>query len=151
MKPCLLTVLLLASASVLSAQEREPPKDSKRLSVTGCVRGRSLIASARMSEEPMSGAVETGRRFRLSAPKKMLAEIRAERGRMVEVTGLVKISQLSPATTGIPLGKSGRIRIGGGPPNRDPTQVDPARDPLVNEPVMDVESWRPLPETCPVR
>jgi hypothetical protein len=98
--------------------------------------------------EPLTAPVPPGYRLRLAGAKKILAEIRAQEGHFVEVTGLVRTSQLPQ---GMPLDKKGRIRLGGGPLNRDPTQVDPRRDPLANEPVMDVESWRPLPETCPGR
>ena len=142
-------ILMVAAGVLLQAQERKVPKDSTRISVIGCAKGRSLTSMPRATAEPVSGAVEPGRRFRLSGPKKLLAEIRAKETQRVEVTGIVKVSQLSPATQGVPLGKSGRIRLGGGPPNRDPTQVDPSRDPLFNETVLDVESWRVLPESCP--
>jgi hypothetical protein len=144
--------LVAVCGSLVSGQDREVPKDSSRISVTGCVRGRSLIARARLTPgETVGASVETGRRFRLSGPKRLVEEIRSEKTQMVAVTGLVKRSALSPATQGIPIGAGGRIRIGGGPPNRDPTQVDPRRDPLYNEAVMDVESWRPLPDVCPGR
>jgi hypothetical protein len=149
MRSHLIAATLIVSSSLLIGQEKEPPQDSSRVSVTGCVRGRSLITSPRSAEETVS-AISAGRRFRLSGKKKLVDEIRAHKGQLVAVTGLVKKSQLSPATSGVPLGGSGRVRIGGGPPNRDPT-LDPARDPLVNEPVMDVESWRGLPEPCPAQ
>ncbi len=151
MKRTLVFALLLPTGGLLYAQERKPPSDSTRVSVVGCTKGRSLIATARAATEPVSSAVAPGRRFRLSGPKAVLAEIRAKQGQFVEVTGLVRASQLSPSPPGMPLGKSGRIRVGGGPLNRDPTQVDPRRDPLMNETVMDVESWRLLPEACPGR
>jgi hypothetical protein len=148
MKLRLLAAWILLAAAVPGAQERQPPKDSSRISITGCVRGRSLIATARSGEEPVSGPALLGQRYRLSGPKKMLSEIRSK-SNFVEVTGLVKTSQL--AQSGVPVGKSGRLVFGGGTQHRDPTQVDPRRDPLVNEPVLDVESWRPLPESCPSR
>jgi len=151
MKNWQVLTLLLACGGVLHAQERPVPKDSERISVSGCVKGRLLTAMRRATAEPVSSPVEAGRRFRLSGPKKIVDEIRKQEEHFVEVTGLVKKSQLSPATSGIPIGGNGRIRIGGGPPNRDPTQIDPARDPLANQTIMDVESWKPLPDTCPVR
>ena len=151
MKPYAFLVLLLAGGGLLHAQDRKPSKDSTRISVVGCTKGRSLVATARKAVEPVVSPVLPGRRFRLAGPKKMLAEIRAQEGQLVEVTGLVRISQLTPAPPGMPLGKNGRVRLGGGPLNRDPTQVDPRRDPLMNEIVMDVESWLPLPEACPAR
>lgn len=148
MKACLSLVLILAGNALLAAQERPVPKDSARITVAGCTRGQSLIVTRRTEAEPVSGSVEPGRRFRLSGQKKVLAEIRARKGQVVEVTGLVRLAQLSGSPSGMPIGGSGRIRIGGGPPNSDPTRVDVRRDPLFNEAVMDVESWRQLAETC---
>lgn len=137
------------NVQLVYAQERPVPKDSARVSVTGCVRGHSLIATPRSSTEPTGSRIAPGRRLRLAGNKQLLKDLRTEKRQLVEVTGLMRESQLREP--GIPIGKGGRIRIGGGPPvARDPSQ-DPRRDPLVNEPVMDVESWRPLPETCPGR
>jgi hypothetical protein len=138
----------LLGSLALNAQERDIPKDSTRITVTGCVKGRLLTSVRREEPEPVSNPVEDGRRFRLSGPKKTLSEIQAQGAQLVQVTGLVKLSQLSPATQGIPIGGNGRIRLGAGPPNRDPTGVDPRRDPLANQTLLDVESWRPLGETC---
>jgi hypothetical protein len=143
--------VVAACGTGLHGQERQVPKDSVRVSVSGCVKGRMLTAMARATPEPVGPAIETGRHFRLSGPKKLIDEIRAQERHLVEVTGLVRKSQLSPVTGGIPIGGGGRIRIGGGPVNRDPTQIDPARDPLANQTILDVESWKPLPDTCPVR
>jgi hypothetical protein len=139
--------LVLASL-VLNAQEPDVPKDSTRITVTGCLKGRMLTSVRREEPEPVSTPVEDGRRFRLSGPKKVLSEIQAQGDQLVSVTGLVKLSQLSPATQGISIGGGGSIRLGGGPPNRDPTGVDPRRDPLANQTLLDIESWRPLPESC---
>jgi hypothetical protein len=152
MKSTFVLSLLLAGLGVVQAQERPaPPEGSTRLAITGCVKGRSLIVARREGAETVASNIAPGRRFRLAGPKKIVSEIRAKDGQLVEVTGLVRTAQLSPATQGVPVGKSGRVRIGGGPINADPTRINPARAPSVNEPVMDVESWRPFPERCPAR
>lgn len=140
----LVAAIIVAPAA---AQEREVPKDSARVSIPGCARGRSFIVMPRETIEPVRSDVQPGRRFRLSGPKKLLGEIRKVEANYVEVTGLVRKAQLNPPQ-GIAIG-GGRVRIGGGPVNRDPTQSDPRRDPRYNEVVIDVESWRPLPEACP--
>ena len=88
--------------------------------------------------------VEAGRRFQLSGPKKILNDIKLRESSMIEVTGLVRTSQLSPGGIAI---AGGRIRIGGAVP-QSPVS-DPRRDPLYNQVVIDVESWRQLPESCP--
>ena len=142
-------VLAVASSILAGAQEKEVPKDSERLSLRGCARGRTFIVSPRSEHEPIRSDVEPGRRFRLSGPKKILDDIKAREASMIEVTGLVRKSQVGgPGGVAI---AGGRIRIGGGVP-RDPIYSDPRRDPMYNEVVMDVESYRPLPEEeCPSR
>ena len=146
----LAAALIFAVSAAAPAQEREVPKDSARISIPGCANGRSFIVMPREAPEPVRSDVAPGRRFRLSGPRKLLDEIRKQQAHYVEVTGLVRRSQLNPGASGIPIA-GGRIRIGGGAINRDPTQSDPQRDPRYNEVVIDVESWRPLPEACPKR
>jgi len=66
---------------------------------------------------------------------------------MVEVTGLVRTGQLAgPGGVAI---AGGRIRIGGANPQAPIS--DARRDPLYNQVVIDVESWRQLPDPCPAR
>ena len=144
----LFIVLALTAGSRLDGQERPVPKDSARISIPGCAKGRTFIVGARSEPEPVRSGVQPGSRFRLSGQKKTLEEIKKQEGSMVEVTGLVRKSQLA-GPGGVPIA-GGRIRIGGGVP-RGPIYTDPARDPGYNEAVLDVESWRPLPETCPAR
>src|SRR5262245_17398444 len=149
MKNLMLAALVIALFSSLAgAQERDVPKDSERLSLRGCARGRTFIVSPRSEHEPVRSDVEPGRRFRLSGPRKVLDDIKAREVNMIEVTGLVRKSQVSgPGGVAI---AGGRIRIGGAAP-RDPIYADPRRDPMYNEVVMDVESFRPLPDECPSR
>ena len=131
-------------------QEKPVPKDSERITVSGCLKGKSLlIAIPRPGAEPVTGPLGRGSRLRLIGKKELLNEIRAHKDYLVEVTGLAKISDLSPANQGVPIGMGGKIRLGGGPPNRDPTQSDSLRDPYGNDIVLDTESWKPLPEACP--
>ncbi len=148
MKVLLLVFGLLAFGPSLRTQEDGVPKDSTRLSISGCLKGRILTAARRSELEPDANPVEDGRRVRLSAPKKTLDELRAQEGHLIEVTGLVKLAQLSPATQGIAIGGSGRFRLGGEPFNPDPTAVGSVRDPLANQILLNVESWRELHERC---
>lgn len=141
-------VVTALSSSLAGAQEREVPKDSERLSLRGCARGRTFIVAPRSEHEPVRSDVEPGRRFRLSGPKKLLDDIKAREAYMIEVTGLVRKSQVS-GPGGVEIA-GGRIRIGGALP-RDPIYTDPRRDPMYNEVVMDVESYQPLAEECPAR
>jgi hypothetical protein len=143
-----LIVLALTAGYRLDAQERKVPDDSSRISIPGCGKGRTFIVAARSEHEPVRSDVQPGRRFRLSGDKKLLDEIKKREGTMLEVTGLVRKSQLAgPGGVAI---AGGRIRVGGGVP-RDPIYSQPTRDPMYNEAVLDVESWRPLPDSCPTR
>jgi hypothetical protein len=144
----ILVALVLFSSSLAHAQEKKVPKDSSRVSMPGCAKGRTFIVAEAPEHEPVRSDVEPGRRFRLSGPKKLLNDIRLHEGSMVEVTGLVRTSQLA-APRGVSIA-GGRIRIGGAAP-QDPIYADPRRDPLYNQVVIDLESWRQLPEPCPAR
>jgi hypothetical protein len=137
---------LVALGSLSAAQEKPVPKDSTRVTVAGCAKGRAFVVRMREEPEP-SQAVAEGRRFRLEGPKKILEEIKKHEANMVQVTGIVRSSQLS-AGGGVPVTRGGGVRVGGGPINQDPTKSDPMRDPMYNVTVMDVESWQPLPDSC---
>src|SRR5262245_1963158 len=136
MRSFLFVVLVLSASYPLGAQERPVPKDSSRISIPGCAKGRTFIVAARGEAEPVRSDVQPGSRFRLSGSKKLLEEIKKQekQGSMVEVTGLVRKSQLA-GPGGVPIA-GGRIRIGGGVP-RDPIYSDPARDPRYNEAIID--------------
>ena len=144
----ILVALAVISGSALQAQERKVPKDSSRISIPGCANGRTFIVAESPEHEPVRSDVDPGRRFRLSGPKKILNEIKVHEGSMVEVTGLVRTAQLS-GPGGISIA-GGRIRIGGGMPQGS-IYSDPRRDPFYNQVVIDVESWRQLPDPCPTR
>ena len=148
MRVFILVALAVMSGSALQAQERKVPKDSSRISIPGCANGRTFIVAESPGHEPVRSEIEPGRRFRLSASKTLLNEIKVHEGSMVEVTGLVRTSQLS-GPGGIAIA-GGRIRIGGAMP-QNPAYSDPRRDPLYNQVVLDVESWRQLPDPCPTR
>ena len=144
----ILVALALIAGPVLYAQEGKVPKDSSRVSIPGCAKGRAFIVAASPEHEPVRSDVESGRRFRLSGAKTVLNEFKLHERSMVEVTGLVRTSQLAgPGGVAI---AGGRIRIGGGTP-QNPIYSDARRDPLYNVVVIDVESWRQLPESCPAR
>jgi hypothetical protein len=136
--------------ALAGAQERDVPKDSERVSMTGCTRGRTFIVTRRSEPEPVRSDVEPGRRFRLSASKKILEEIKKQEGSFIEVTGLVRTSRLNPPP-GVRIGSAGGVQIGVGPVGRDPVASDPRRDPMYNEVVIDLESWRAIPEACPAK
>jgi hypothetical protein len=137
-------VLMFAAAVSLSAQEKKVPKDSLRVSIPGCSKGSAFVVTASPEPDRTSNEVAIGRRFRLTGPKDVLNEIKKREGTMVEVTGIVKKSDLKPG--GISLG-GGRVRIGGTP--QDPTAPVGQIAPASGNAIIDVEGWRPLAETCP--
>src|SRR3954454_10151570 len=96
----------------LLGQERKPvPKDSARLSIPGCTKGYIFPAGRRTVDEPGSVSVPEGMHFRMNAPKKLIGEIKAHEGSMIEVTGVVLKGQLKP--DGVAIG--GGVRVGPGP------------------------------------
>jgi hypothetical protein len=141
----LLVGVALAGGAV-AAQERKPPADSEELSLAGCAKGRTFIVAEGPEHEPRQVVVAPGRRFRLEGPKDVLDNIKRREGRLIEVTGLVRKSQVGQS--GIPIA-GGRIRIGGTVP-RSP-MTDPARDPAYNQAIMDVSAWRLLEGSCTER
>jgi hypothetical protein len=80
----------------------------------------------------------------MNAPKKLLAEIKAHEGQMIQVTGLMKKGQ--PNETGIAVGGGVRVTpgLGGVSAGRPSPTVG-----SVN--YIDIESWQPAAGNCPSR
>ncbi|MES1254722.1 MAG: hypothetical protein ABUS56_03885 [Acidobacteriota bacterium] len=83
--------------------------------------------------------IPEGMRLRMNAPKKVMTEIKAHEGAMIEVTGLIKKGQRGP--DGIDIGGGVQIGPGGGG----------LGSPTANQVFIDVEGWRPLGGNCPSR
>ena len=131
---------------ILCAQERPVPSDSARVAIPGCAKGHAFIVTQSPEHEPTQGDIAPGRRFRLSGPKDVLADIKKHEGVLIEVTGLIRKNSLKgPGGIGV---AGGRVRIGAGVP-QSPTG-DPSRAlSCYEQPVLDVEGWRRLPGDCP--
>lgn len=143
MRRLLLLLILVAVPSLLVAQEERPvPSDSSRVRIAGCARDRAFIVDVPQGRESANSAIAPGRRFRLSGPRSVLDDIKRREGSMVEITGLVRKSDMA-GPGGVRL-FGGRVRIGGAPP-RD------RNDPMYNQVVIDVESFQLLPDNCPTR
>ena len=143
----ILALLAVVVAAPLAGQERPVPKDSVRLSIPGCVEGRRFIVMRRERPEPVDAEVQPGRRFRLNGKKDVLKNMQTQKATMIEVTGLVRRSQVTERGVAV---AGGRVRVGGGQPQA-PMGGGVGRDPVYNEAVLDVESWRSLPDSCPAR
>jgi hypothetical protein len=140
------TTVIIAAVAVLSgrlvAQEHKPvPKDSMRVSIPGCTKGYIFTAGRRTVDEPGSVSVPEGMHFRMNGPKKLIAEIKAQEGSMIQITGVTKKSQYRP--DGVSIG--GGVRIAPGPVGSFPGS------PVASQISIDVEGWRPVEGSCPSR
>ena len=115
-----------------------------RLSISGCARGRVFTVDRNPEHEVGSTVLEYGTKARLEGPKKLLEEIKARERSMVEITGLIKMSDTQQAGIGL---AGGRVRIAPASPMGRGVPHDPGPQP----PVIDVESWRLLNASCPSR
>jgi len=140
------TAVIIIAVAVLSrplgAQENKPvPKDSVRVSVPGCTKGFIFTAGPRTPDQPGSLVVPEGMHLRMNGPKRMMAEIKAHEGSMIEITGLMKKGQYEPDGVGI----GGGVRIAPGPA---PTGGSLPVNPTVSQLLIDVEGWRSIVGDC---
>ena len=143
------TAVITAAVAVLSgplvAQENRPvPKDSLRVFIPGCTRGLIFTAGRRTQDQPGSVDIPEGMHLRMNGPKKIMAEIKAHDGSMIEITGLMKRGQHKP--DGVRIG--GGVRITPGPA---PTGGSLPGAPIVGQILIDVEGWRLAGGDCPSR
>jgi hypothetical protein len=139
-------LFLVAFVSAVAAQDKpDVPDDSSLVILNGCAKNGNFIVGERREDQPGTLEIAPGRRFRLEGQKKLLNEIKARPRSVIEVTGLIRKSDMKvPQGVGV-LG--GRVRIGGARVPQDPIS-DPSRDPAYNQPVLDVRSWRALTGDC---
>jgi hypothetical protein len=134
-------VLIAALGAPLAAQERKPvPKDSVRVFVSGCTKGYVFTAGRRTIEAPGNLEIPEGMHLRMNGPKKLMAEIKAHEGSMIEITGLMKKGQYRD---GVDLG--GGVRMGPGP------GAGGINSPVAGQIQIDVEGWRPIEGSCSSR
>jgi len=145
MKPTAVVALAVAVLTGgLVAQETKPvPKDSVRVTVPGCTKGYIFTAGPKTADEPARGDIPEGMRIRMNGPKKMMADIKAHEGSMIEITGLMKKGQYLPG--GVPLG--GGARLGAA----DPMAGRVGSSPTAGQIQIDLEAWRPFVGSCPSR
>jgi hypothetical protein len=132
----------LALSASLAAQEKKVPKDSFRVTVPGCTRGMVFTAGPKTEDQVGRLDVPEGIHLRMNGPKKLIGEIRAHEGQMIQITGLMKKGQYNQQ--GVSIGGGVRVIPGtGGAVGNRPTVGTEA----VN--YIDVESWQPAPGSCP--
>ena len=140
-----LFLAVVVVSGLLVAQETKPvPKGSVRVTIPGCTKGYVFTAGRRTVDEPGSGDIPEGMHLRMNAPKKMMTEIKAHEGSMIQITGLMKQGQVRP--DGIPIG--GGVRIAPGP---SPSGGTMTNTPNVTQSTIDVEGWRPVAGNCSSR
>jgi hypothetical protein len=146
MRAAVTIAIVVTSIGMLAAQEIKPvPKDSVRVYVTGCTKGRVFTAGPRTEDPPSNLDVREGMRLRLNVSKKLMAEIKAHEGSMmVGLTGLMKKGQYAPGGVSI-----GGVRIAPAPSSPGPSGS--IGNPVVDQAFIDVESVRPVVGRCPLR
>ena len=139
------TVVTFAlSIAVALAQETKPvPSDSMRVSIPGCTKGYVFTAGRRTADQPGSTEIPEGLHLRMNGPKKVMVEIKAHEGAMIEITGIMKKDQLTPG-----VGIGGGVRIVGG---SGPTDSRMSATPVGGQIAIDVEGWRTATGACPPR
>lgn len=143
------TTVIIAAVAALSGrlvaqEQKRVPKDSVRVSIPGCTRGYVFTAGRRTQDEPGSVSVPEGMHFRMNGPKKMIAELKAQEGSMIEITGITKRGQYKPDGVGI----GGGVRVAPGPGF---TGGSLPGSPVGSQIGIDVEGWRPVEGRCPSR
>jgi hypothetical protein len=129
---------ILVSCVALAAQEPKPvPKDSVRVSIPGCTKGYIFTVGSRSANEAGSNyEIPEGMHLRMNGPKKVISDIKAHEGSMIQLTGLMKKEQYR--TDGVGIG--GGVRVGQGGMTPGSGQI-----------FIDVEGWRQINGSCPSR
>jgi hypothetical protein len=137
-----IAVATFVSSGPLVAQETKPvPKDSVRVTVSGCTKGYVFTAGPSIPDQPGSFDIPEGMHLRMNGPKKVIAAIDAYKGSMVEITGLMKRGQYKD---GVGIGRGVRIMPGPG------TADNNSPGNLIASPIqIDVEGWSPIVGRCP--
>jgi hypothetical protein len=127
----------------VAAQETKPvPKNSVRVSIPGCARNYLFTVGPRSADEAGSNLdIPEGMHLRMNGPKKLIAEIKAHQGSMIELTGVMKKGQYKPDGVGL----GGGVRLG---PSSGPGSAALPPPSMTNQPMIDVEGWRPITGNC---
>jgi hypothetical protein len=140
----IIAAVVLLSGRLVAQEQKRVPKDSVRVSIPGCTKGYIFTAGRRTLDEPGSVSVPEGMHFRMNAPKKLIAEIKAQEGSMIEITGVTKRALYRPDGVGI----GGGVRVSPGPGVTDGSLPG---SPVASQIGIDVEGWRPVAGRCPSR
>jgi hypothetical protein len=105
--------VLLAGTTLVAQQEEKPkvPKDSVMAVITGCLKGRVIRADDVRQTDASSGVEIRSHSFRVQGKKDVIALVKENDGRRVQMTGLIKKSALIEPGMRF---KGGRVVVGGG-------------------------------------
>jgi hypothetical protein len=136
----------LAAVPIVAQQEQEKPKpvpkDSIRVDIIGCVKGRVIRAADVRQPDTTSGVEVRAKTFRLEGKKDVMNGVKEVDGQRAEVVGLIKKSALIEPGMKI---MGGRVRIGAGSTGGTTSSLpDPAQDVVV----LDTESVQALGGSC---
>ena len=141
-----LVACVMAGLVPVAAQDSpDVPKDSLLVTLNGCAKNGAFVVGERREDQPGTLDIQPGRRFRLKGPKTLLNDIKARQRGTMQLTGLLRKSDVGD-TRGIGL-LGGRVRIGGARVPQDPIS-NPTRDPASYQPVLDVRSWKSISGDC---
>jgi len=139
--------LVLLVATALAAQEnpvpkeKPVPKDSIRVTLPGCAKGYAFTTVRRTADAPGLGDFPEGMHLRMNGPKKVMDSLKAHKGSMIEITGIVRKAE---GQQGISVGRGVRIAPGPGPgASVTASAVGDQQTPI------DVENFRAIPGSCP--
>jgi hypothetical protein len=140
---CLLAAVPLVAQQETQEKPAKPvPKDSIRVVIDGCVKGRVLrAADVRKVDETASGLSIRSKTFRLEGKKDAMKGVKEVDGDRAEVIGLIKKAALIEPGMSV---MGGRVRIGTGSTGGPSSLPDPAQDVVV----LDVETVQAIGGTC---
>jgi hypothetical protein len=143
----LVLACVLAAVPLVAQQEQEKPKpvpkDSLRVIITGCVKGRVIRAADVRQTDTTSGIDVRSKTFRLEGKRDVMNGVKGVDGERAEITGLIKKSALISPGMSV---AGGRVVIGGGTNGTAGSTGRP--DPAANVLVLDVESVQALGGSC---
>jgi hypothetical protein len=127
---CLIATAPLSLAPQEQEQEkpRPVPKDSVRVVIDGCVKGRVIRAADVKQTDTTSGLTIKAKTFRLEGKKDVMSAVKGVDGDRAELTGLIKKSALIEPGLSV---MGGRVRIGAGSSGGTSSLPDPAQDVVV--------------------
>ncbi len=133
-----LLVICIAIPPAMAQEEKPIPKNSVRVHVPGCAHGYLFVAGRGAEDQPGSTVVPEGMRLRMNGPKRLMAEIKAHEGSMIEITGTMKKGQFKEGGVGL----GGGVRVG---PSAGPGGIAGVPPPAISNQIMiDVEGWRQI-------